>query len=111
MMSNTDSTTDDDCRFDRPWLATAFTRSFFVTVGRHLPLETRPGKCAPQAVAGLGPCRPRCGYKSRRTRLRRSLAGSREERRVAALLELAHRGGRSRAIVERAHAHAIEPVA
>src|SRR5262245_51057524 len=65
MMSNTDSTTDDDCRFERPWLATAFTRSFFVTVGRHLPLETRPGKCAPQAVAGLGPRRPRCGYKSR----------------------------------------------
>src|SRR5262249_35704026 len=37
MMSKTDSTTDDDCRFERPWLATAFTRSFFVTVRRHLP--------------------------------------------------------------------------
>src|SRR4029453_6835678 len=90
MMSKTDSTTDDDCRFERPWLATAFTRSFFVTVGRHLPLETRPG---------------------RSTRLRRSLAGSREERRVAALLELAKRGRRRRALVERTDAHAIEPVA
>src|SRR5499426_3795599 len=93
MMSKTDSTTDDDCRFERPWLATAFTRSFFVTVRRHLPLETRPGKCAPQAVAGLGPCRSRRGYRLRSTRLRPSLAGSRDERCVAALLELAHRGG------------------
>src|SRR5437763_3661454 len=30
MMSNTDSTTEDDCRFESPWLATALTRSFFV---------------------------------------------------------------------------------
>src|SRR6267378_4112363 len=89
MMSNTDSTTDDDCRFERPWLATALTRSFFVTVGRHLPLETRPG---------------------RSTRLRRSLTGSRDERRVATLLELAKRGRRGRAIVERADTNAIEPV-
>src|SRR2546427_6070680 len=89
MMSNTDSTTDDDCRLERPWLATALTRSFFVTVGRHLPLETRPG---------------------RSTRLRRSLTGSRDERRVAALLELTKRGRRGRAIVERADANAIEPV-
>src|SRR5947199_191759 len=41
MMSKTDSTTDDDCRFESPWLATALTRSFFVTVGSHLPLGTR----------------------------------------------------------------------
>src|SRR5688572_1566787 len=39
MMSNTDSTTDDDCRFDRPWAATALTRSFLVTVKTHLPLS------------------------------------------------------------------------
>src|SRR5499425_1152047 len=30
MMSNTDSTTEADCRFDSPWAATALMRSFFV---------------------------------------------------------------------------------
>src|SRR5262245_50973361 len=35
MMSKTDSTTADDWRFDNPWLATAFTRSFFVTGASH----------------------------------------------------------------------------
>jgi hypothetical protein len=50
MMSKTDSTTDDDCRFESPWLATALTRSFFVTVASHLPLGTRRGVRAPPAV-------------------------------------------------------------
>src|SRR5262245_18549590 len=37
MMSKTDSTTDDDCRLERPCAATAFTRSFLVTVTLHPP--------------------------------------------------------------------------
>src|SRR5678815_1641828 len=36
MMSKTDSTTDADCRLDSPCAATALTRSFLVTVKRHL---------------------------------------------------------------------------
>src|SRR5215468_1095728 len=32
MISNTDSTTDADCRLDSPWAATALTRSFLVMV-------------------------------------------------------------------------------
>src|SRR5262245_57869995 len=62
VVANTDSAAVYDRRFGGPWVATAFTRSFFVTVRRHLPLERRPGKCAPQAVAGLGPRRSRRGY-------------------------------------------------
>src|ERR1700693_4419544 len=31
MMSNSDSTTEADCRFDSPWAATALMRSFFVS--------------------------------------------------------------------------------
>src|SRR5262245_27318038 len=90
MMSNTDSTTDDDCRFESPWFATALTRSFLVTVGVHLPCRTRPGRC---------------------TRRRPSLSGPRDERRVAALLELAKRGRGGRPIVERADPYTVERVA
>src|SRR5262245_66321499 len=36
IMSNTDSTTDADCRLDSPCAATALTRSFLVTVSVHL---------------------------------------------------------------------------
>src|SRR4249920_1321271 len=35
MMSKTDSTTVDDCRLESPCAATAFTRSFLVTVPLH----------------------------------------------------------------------------
>src|SRR5690349_16816131 len=87
MMSNTDSTTEDDCRFDSPWLATALTRSFFVTVGSHLPLGTR--RATP-------------------TRPRRSLPASRNKRRVTLLLELAEGRRRGRLVVERTDAHAIQ---
>jgi len=31
MMSNSDSTTEADCRLDSPWAATALMRSFFVS--------------------------------------------------------------------------------
>src|SRR5438094_922685 len=86
MMSNTDSTTEDDCRFESPWLATALTRSFFVTVGNHLPLGTRRD----------APGRPR-----------RSLPASRDEGRVAPLLQLAEGRRRGRLVVERPDAHAI----
>src|SRR5215510_2494349 len=87
MMSNTDSTTEDDCRFESPWLATALTRSFFVTVGSHLPLGTRRD----------APGRPR-----------RSLPASREEGRVALLLELAEGRRRGGLVVERTDADAIQ---
>src|SRR2546422_9130069 len=87
MMSKTDSTTEDDCRLESPWFATALTRSFFVTAGSHLPLGTRRGE----------PTRPR-----------RSLPTSRDERRVAALFELAERGRRGRLIVERPDAHPVD---
>src|SRR6185369_17005080 len=87
MMSNTDSTTEDDCRFESPWLATALTRSFFVTVGSHLPLGTR--REAP-------------------TRPRRSLPASCDEGRVALLLELAECRRRGRLVIERTDAHAIQ---
>src|SRR5499426_367951 len=87
MMSNTDSTTEDDCRFESPWLATALTRSFFVTVGSHLPLGTRRD----------APGRPR-----------RSLPASRDEGRVALLLELAEGRRRGGLVVERTDAHAIQ---
>src|SRR5262245_10450164 len=50
MMSKTDSTTDDDCRLESPWLATALTRSFFVTVASHRPLGTRREVRTPPAV-------------------------------------------------------------
>src|SRR5215470_1986051 len=86
MMSNTDSTTDDDCRLESPWLATALTRSFFVTVASHLPL----GMCA------------KCA------RPRRSLPASRDEGRVALLLELAEGRRRGRLVVERTDADAIQ---
>src|SRR5215831_18968853 len=89
MMSNTDSTTEDDCRFESPWLATALTRSFFVTVGSHLPLGTRRD----------APGRPR-----------RSLPASREEGRVALLLELAEGRRRGGLVVERTDANAIQSV-
>src|SRR5262249_27855344 len=81
MMSNTDSTTADDWRFDRPWLATAFTRSFFVTGGSH-PL-------------------PRASLLWRRAR---------HESLVALARELSCRGDGGRAIGIRAHAHAVERV-
>src|SRR6267378_3969673 len=87
MISKTDSTTDDDCRFESPWLATALTRSFFVTVGSHLPLGTRRGE----------PTRPR-----------RSLPASRDEGRIALLLELAEGRRRGRLVVERTDADAIQ---
>src|SRR5215470_6247693 len=87
MMSNTDSTTEDDCRFESPWLATALTRSFFVTVGSHLPLGTRRD----------APGRPR-----------RSLPASRDEGRVALLLELAEGRRRGRLVVEWTDANAIQ---
>src|SRR4029453_18098886 len=87
MMSNPDSTTEDDCRFESPWLATALTRSFFVTVGIHLPLGTRPD----------APVRPP-----------RSLPASRDERRIALLLELAEGRRRGRLVVERTDADAIQ---
>src|SRR5258705_533717 len=91
MMSNTDSTTDDDSRFERPWLSTPLTRSSFVTVGSHLPLGTR--RPAPR-------------------RPRRSLPASRNEGRVALLLELAEGRRRGRLVVERTDANAIQgPVA
>src|SRR5262245_4624938 len=87
MMSNTDSTTEDDCRFESPWLATALTRSFFVTVGSHLPLGTRRD----------APGRPR-----------RSLPASRDEGRVALLLQLAEGRRRGGLVLERTDAHAIQ---
>src|SRR4029453_13296389 len=90
MMSNTDSTTEEDCRFESPWLATALTRSFFVTVGSHLPLRTREE-----------PARPR-----------RSLAASCDEGRIALLLELAKGRRPGRFIVEGTDAGTIQsPVA
>src|SRR2546428_326088 len=45
MMSKTDSTTDDDCRFESPWFATALTRSLeSATASRNgkLGLTTTP---------------------------------------------------------------------
>src|SRR5215471_17144348 len=87
MMSNTDSTTEDDCRFESPWLATALTRSFFVTVGSHLPLGTR---------------------RRTPTRPRRSLPASREEGLVSLLLELAEGRRRGRLVVEWTDANAIQ---
>src|SRR5882724_2144396 len=60
MMSKTDSTTDDDCRFESPWLATALTRSFFVR--SHLPWgrdavspRAPGGHCPPRAMKGVYP--------------------------------------------------------
>src|SRR4029453_5639916 len=87
MMSKTDSTTDDDCRFESPWLATALTRSFFVTVGSHLPLGTRRD----------APVRPR-----------RPLPPPRAERRTALLPGLAGGRRRGRLVVERTDADAIQ---
>src|SRR5437762_9864906 len=56
MMSKTDSTTDDDCRLDRPWLATALTRSFLVTGKRHLLRGSRASLVAPRDVRLVAFC-------------------------------------------------------
>src|SRR6266446_10583195 len=49
MMSNSDSTTEADCRFDSPWAATALMRSFFVE--RSPPLD-RNGLPDPLHIGG-----------------------------------------------------------
>src|SRR5215831_4561251 len=91
LLLNSDSTPEDDCRFESPWLATALTRSFFVTVGSHLPLGTRRG----------APTRPR-----------RSLPASRDEGAVPLLLELAESRRRGRFVVEGTDANTVQgPVA
>src|SRR4030095_2545249 len=81
MMSNTDSTTADDGRFANPWLATAFTRSFFVTGGSH-PL-------------------PRASLLWRRAR---------HEPLVALARQLASRRQRGGAIRVRTHTYAVQSV-
>src|SRR5215470_16734863 len=80
MMSNTDSTTAEDCRFDRPWLATAFTRSFFVTGTTHLL-----SGCSSWRVPGDEPWIPFLG-------------------------QLTQGRHRSRAVGECTHAHAVQAV-
>src|SRR5262245_28062302 len=80
MMSKTDSTTDDDCRLESPCAATAFTRSFFVTVTPH-PLS-------------------RTGFVS--------LVSAREYRLVAARPQLLQRRLRGRPIAEAADPHAMQ---
>src|SRR5215467_955717 len=84
MMSNSDSTTDADCRLDRPCAATALIRSFLVSALTSL----RPSPCGALA----------------------SLRGAlRQESDVSFRLQLLARGERAPAIRVPPGAHNVEP--